>query len=375
MKRMRLILTLLAATLLFAGCGERFRYVVNGQFSGGHFDGSTVYLTTLDDGILKDSAVVKDGTFRMRGFLPHPMMGELRMGNQSNSLSAEIVLERGKVAVDMWTLRRSGTPKNERLQAYLADKSTEQLTQSIDSLLNHTETAGSDEELASLQHQYDQCYRRYIDHIAALSKRLYLENTTNTLGAYALTRIAEIGAIEYDSLDNLLRHSSPAVANYLPLRMARAQMFYLIKTSPGHRYVDVSGVNFASALGRAVRLSSFVKKGELTLVDFWSSGCMPCRQEIADNLIRIHEDYKDKGVNVVGIDVWDDDERLRLAINQLGITYPQIVDKSGDAAKVYSITGVPTILLIGRDGTILARDLRGEEIEAAIVEALNATDE
>ena len=54
----------------------------------------------------------------------------------------------------------------------------------------------------------------------------------------------------------------------------------------------------------------------------------------------------------------------------LGITYPQLVDSTLNATNTYGVMGIPQIMLIDKDGTILARDLRGPAIEEAIIAAL-----
>ena len=116
--------------------------------------------------------------------------------------------------------------------------------------------------------------------------------------------------------------------------------------------------------------------GRVALVDFYASWCPPCRAEIKDNLVPLWAKYKDRGLVIVGLNVWERGDRAkREAAHQkvmadLGITYPQLVDSTSVATDVYGVRGIPQILLIGKDGTILARDLRGAAIEEAIVNAL-----
>ena len=122
--------------------------------------------------------------------------------------------------------------------------------------------------------------------------------------------------------------------------------------------------------GKTQKLSDYVGKGQYVLVDFWASWCGPCRQEIP-NLINVYNSYKDKNLNVLGVTVSDRVEDTKRAIEELGINYPQIMaEQSSVGADAYGVLGIPHIILFGPDGTILARDLRGEMIEAAIKQHL-----
>ena len=122
--------------------------------------------------------------------------------------------------------------------------------------------------------------------------------------------------------------------------------------------------------GKTQKLSDFVGKGQYVLVDFWASWCGPCRQEIP-NLINVYNKYKNKNFNVLGVTVSDRVDDTKRAIEELGINYPQIMgEQNTSGAEVYGIMGIPHIILFGPDGTILARDLRGEMIEAAVKQHL-----
>ncbi|MBQ7463127.1 MAG: TlpA family protein disulfide reductase, partial [Bacteroidaceae bacterium] len=107
--------------------------------------------------------------------------------------------------------------------------------------------------------------------------------------------------------------------------------------------------------------------GKYVLVDFWASWCGPCRAEIP-NLITAYNKYKDKGFTVLGVAVNDKPEATLKAIKDDGIPYPQILNSQQIAASAYGIISIPEIILFAPDGTILARGLRGEEIEKRLAE-------
>ena len=119
--------------------------------------------------------------------------------------------------------------------------------------------------------------------------------------------------------------------------------------------------------GKTTRFSDYVGKGQYVLVDFWASWCGPCRAEIP-NLIKTYNKYKEKDLVVLGVAVNDKPEDTQNVIGEEKIPYPQIINSQEIATDLYGITGIPEIILFAPDGTILARGLRGEDIEKKLAE-------
>ena len=138
-----------------------------------------------------------------------------------------------------------------------------------------------------------------------------------------------------------------------------------LETAEGKMFKDFE----AEYEGKVVKLSDYVGKGKYVLVDFWASWCGPCRAEIP-NLLSIYEKYKGPNFEVLGVATWDKPEDTKTAIEQLKITYPQIMNAQYAGSNAYGIDGIPQIILFGPDGTILKRNLRGAAIEEAVKEVL-----
>lgn len=137
-------------------------------------------------------------------------------------------------------------------------------------------------------------------------------------------------------------------------------------TAPGAKYSDFKG----EWNGQEYVLSDFVNQGNYVLVDFWASWCMPCRKEIP-YIIRANDKYKNKGLTVIGVAVSDKPEDTASAVKSLGINYTVFNEIDNSATKAYGIQFIPQILLIGPDGSIIANDLRGEDIVDTIGQYLD----
>ena len=118
-------------------------------------------------------------------------------------------------------------------------------------------------------------------------------------------------------------------------------------------------------LGMPVSLSQF--RGKYVLVDFWASWCGPCRVE-NPNVVKVFHQYKDKGFTVLGVslDRPNAKDKWLKAIHDDGLAWTQVSDLKfwdNEVAKLYGIRAIPQNLLIDPQGKIIAKNLRGMELE------------
>ncbi len=122
--------------------------------------------------------------------------------------------------------------------------------------------------------------------------------------------------------------------------------------------------------GKIQHLSDYVGKGKYVIVDFWASWCKPCREEVP-YLIDVYDRYQGDDFMVLGVATWDKPEDTFKAIDELCITYPQIINAQQAGSDAYDIESIPQIMLFAPDGTLLRKDLRGTAIYDAVKEALD----
>ena len=114
-------------------------------------------------------------------------------------------------------------------------------------------------------------------------------------------------------------------------------------------------------------------EGKLKLIDFWASWCGPCRKE-NPNMISIYNDFKDKGLLIVGVSLDDNRNAWVKAVETDGLTWLQLSALSGyndDVVKRYNIDAIPTIYILDANNKIVAKNLSGDKLREFVANYLN----
>ena len=362
MKKISQILCAVAVVATMASCGKKNEFTINGAIGGNALDGEMVYLfNNVDRRTAIDSVLITEGAFTFKGIVEEPWVATV--GNRG--FSQTFIVEPGTISVGLDTV--CGTPLNDKLLAAQAKLDISDLQPELETLAQLYYTAPNAEMRADAERQYDSVEAIANKRVLDASWDIYNDNRDNILGAFAMEQIAQMGEYSYAQFDSILAAATPVVRDYAPVAKRLQQLRAIDATSAGHHYTDIEGVDG--------NLSDLID-GHVALVDFYASWCGPCRAEIKDNLVPLWKKYQKQGLVIVGLNVWERGDRAareaahRKVMDDLGITYPQLVDSTRTATDTYGVSGIPQIMLIDKDGTILARDLRGAAIEEAITKAL-----
>lgn len=133
------------------------------------------------------------------------------------------------------------------------------------------------------------------------------------------------------------------------------------KVAPDFTFPDING--------NMISLSSF--KGKYVLIDFWASWCGPCRKE-SPNVQKQYQLYKDKGFEVVSVSIDKKEDAWRKAVKEDKLKGTLLLAKdSKKIMKDYVFSGIPYMVLLDKEGKVMALNLRGEVLQERLKEIFN----
>lgn len=335
-------------------------YTVTGKIDA-KYDGKMLYLT--EQNVFVDSVVIANGAFKFERNVNDQTFAKVQIpGNRR--MRADILAAPGAaVVVDMTTNPVSITDNgglNDKLNAINGDiaKAGQAVNAKIQQL--QAEGKSGDELQAAVSADIDAVYDIY--------RKAIEENKDNAIGAYILGMVASDFYPTLGELDTMIGKVKYASKNPAVM-LEREGLLKAEATQAGKMFVDFSGYTVD---GKPSKLSDYVGKGKYVLADFWASWCGPCKREIP-NLIELQNNFGGDKFVVLGVNVWDEEDKFKAALTSEGITYPQIYiprDNKDNATEMYGIRGIPQIILFAPDGTIVKRNLRGDAMKQFVAEQL-----
>lgn len=362
----KFILFLGAFLVLFAACKPKNQnvYTINGHLDDAQFDGKMVYLFDGYSLTVIDSALVENGTFVFSDTVSTPRFAFLLTSQEETPYYLRVVLEPGDIYADMITDSLSGTPLNDELYQYVNQYNY--YSQEIQNAYEQYASIADTTESEAAKAQFDEKYEGMMSDFNQLVCDAFERNKTNILGVFFLMQWKEnTQDLSLGKAQEMLQNASPEVVNHPVVLQMIEDLKILEKTSAGHPFVDLDLIEHKS--GKMVKLSDMIN-GKIALIDFWASWCRPCRESIPE-IARLHKQYGDKIV-VISLNVSDQLENQAQVIEEMNMNWLQLADTTNNAITTYAVSGIPHVMLIGADGTILARNLEGADMEAAVKNAL-----
>ena len=298
-------------------------------------NGKMAKMVNFDSGNTIDSVMVKDGVATFKGSIDEPVLARIEAGETRLPV---FFLESGTISFSKDN-NPFGTMLNDQFR---------NMVNELQFIQNIYGRAHTPEEKGRLEMRY-----------AAVIDSTMQANLDNVMGYYIFVS-GDAPRLKAKELREAMA-KYPAFANYKRVQRYLESAERREALQPGGKFADFE----VTYNGKTERLSDYVGKGKYVLVDFWASWCGPCIRQTAV-LKDLYSKYKDKGLEVLGVAVWDEPENTLKGIEEHALPWHNIINAQTIPTDLYGITGIPCIILFGPDGTILSRDKQNDDLRADV---------
>ncbi|MBC9909441.1 TlpA disulfide reductase family protein [Chitinophaga varians] len=335
-----------------------------------------VYLSYRNTGgNVLDSVVMKKGSFTFKGVTTSPVMATLLLdhqgaGRQPNMDMLSCYVENGTLQLTAKDSIKNAVFKNSRINSDYKDYKQQQA--SPETTLKQLDArwaaaTAAEKEGATLRDSLMKAATPALEEKKQIQKAYINQHPDSYISLVALREIAG-SKIDYDAVAPLFNSLSVNISKSkagadFARRLEIAKALSVNAIAPDFTQNDVNG--------NPVSLSGF--KGQYVLVDFWASWCGPCRGE-NPNVVKAYQQYKDKGFTILGVSLDSKKEAWVKAIEHDQLTWTHVSDLkywNNEVAKQYDIKSIPANFLLDKNGKIIARDLRGEDLLKKLGELMN----
>lgn len=340
MNKQLLRISILIFIAFFISCEQdkdKVKFTINGTTNNLEDGTELLLINTLNDKVI-NSTIVSENKFSITGTLEEsPTRTVLRTKNYSEYKF--LWLENSEIEFN-------ASNSNFR-NAIISGSETEQLSQSLH---KQTDTVASREK----KHQIEMEFIK--NHPNSIISSYILSVYSTTWGKEKTSEL-----FENFSKENKETEYGKKIANYIQLNK---------DPEIGEEFVDFE---MKDSKGKIRKLSDL--KGKIILLEFWSSTCGPCRKE-NPNLVNTYEKYNPYGFEIFAVSQDTDKTRWLKAIEKDKLNWIHLSDLKGysnKASLIYGIKGIPDNFLIDKNGIIISRNLRGEELNKKLSEIMPAT--
>ena len=374
MKKLLLRLFSLSYLLFLSSCGSsdnQFELIGNADVS----DGTMIYVLQADQNnqpYIKDSTSVQSNSFKFKGISSTPQISYIQVQGVNGYVLA--ILENGDIKADIYkdSISKSkvyGTKSNDDFIKYKSEtKSLVDVMNNISSDAQNAIMSGDVVTAMELEKEYNSKEREVM---------LYeWDFIVDNLDSYMSALLLEVFMIEnkvnkdsiidvYESFSNRIKVSDVG-KNIADLLSQFEDPIEVGEIAPDFTAPSIDGPN--------ITLSNVLLDNKVTLLDFWAAWCRPCRIE-NPNLVRLHKKYKDAGFDIIGVSLDRTREQWEQAVIDDNLPWTQVSNLNfwnDPVARRYSIRAIPQSYLLNKDGLVMGKNLRGQELEDRILSLLNA---
>jgi len=358
-------ITLFAAVIAIASavsCTQGTKYSVNGVAPQ---DGSQVYLLDQLTSNPIDSTVVKDGKFSMSGNTDKDAL--LAVTVDGSTWQYQFFNDGKPVTIDVEGKTVTGSDLNNKLTE--CDLATDKAYNEYNDIARALNML-PEEEVQARMPEYQAAFQKLAD----AYNNVFEQNSDNLIPAAFLQMFYSINGDEKfeEAFASGAAWSQHPVAQNLKKRIdesnAKMKEAEAAKQAIiGQQFIDLEE---ADVDGKMHKLSEYVGKGKWVLVDFWASWCGPCKAEMP-NVTAAYAKYHSKGFDIVGLSFDREKDPWVAAIKDWEMPWIHLSDLkywNTVASDVYNVNSIPDNLLIDPEGKVVARCLRGSDLEAKLAE-------
>ncbi len=371
---MKKLTYLLAGAAVLAACqSQPTSFQVTGSLDGEPLENTNAILVKYKGRtpLFLDTVKVENNQFVFNGVADTADFANIyffKEGAERPFKATDFVLENGNIQIKLTEQGDilSGTTNNELVSSLNAKRD------SLNNLIKEAFAAIDTSAAANIkEQQIDQAQKTYKELAGKINdvyKTFIQENIGNMVG-YNYFKQVGTSVFSFEEQEELVGKVPAQYADSDFIKYLKESIEAEKKTAVGQKFIDFT---MKTPQGKDLKLSDIVAKNKVTLIDFWASWCGPCRGEMP-NVVKDYKTFKSKGLEIVGVSLDNNDKQWKDAIKELKITWPQMSDLKGwqcEGAKLYNVRGIPATVLIGQDGTILAKGLRGEDLTNKLAELL-----
>lgn len=359
----KLILSLFAALVILSGCNKakQFKVTVNLDNSDGH----TAYLIKSIDGkkpIPVDTAEFVGNKAVLTADIDNPQaLYILKLKGTRDFLMMfpenQDVMVTGDID-DIIHIEATGGATQNIFNNYWKDLAKiNEPGHALEEEINAAYDANDSLRYEELNEQFLVIYHENLDY----KKDFVRNNADSYVGHYVLDDMKyDLELADVKELASLLTNESAYRDNVVKFIESNQRV------ELGQPFIDFT---LQTADGKDVNLAEIIKNNKVTLVDFWASWCGPCRNE--NPVVKAaYEKYHAKGLEIVGVSVDRNEAAWLQAVEEDALPYIQVRDAEGVAGDNYAIVYIPSNFLYDQNGVMIAKGLRGEELEAKLAEIL-----
>lgn len=369
--KFNIYLLLLICTVTSAMAQQK-KFTLKGNLSGSNVP-IKVFLYFRDgERKVADSAMAQDGKFTLSGSLDHPTDATLYVHwiyppnvkpEGSASEGKSFLLENGTVTIEgkrLFDAKISGGEGQKDYEVY--KKLMNSVGDSVYRIWKAQQHQLPEDSTAAFQRLL---YAR--QKIAKDETLKFIQAHPKSPMSFNILQNSSVIVEDFKYVEGMMAPLKPEYGETERFKAVEAKVALTKRLSIGQLAANFSQ---SSDKGKLISLSD--QKGKFVLVDFWASWCGPCRTEYP-YLKSAYAKYKDKNFEIIGISIDDKKDLWLNAIKSNGFEWIQLSDLKGRdnaVAKAYGIAAIPQNFLIDPAGKIIAKNLRGKELEEKLAEVI-----